>query len=122
MLLQKVYLDKKETRTNSNKLSSITIGYVQYSTKKAKQKIKNKVQQMRILLNSGCGAILINKKFVNQHKSTKDKQTNWITKAGKFKTTRKYEVDFTLPVFDAGKIVTWNCYVNSLIIPTIIII
>ena len=86
---------------------------MQYSTIRAKRKVKDKVHRMRILLDSGCGGTLINKKFVNNSKSTKDKQTSWTTKAGKFKTTRKCEVDFTLPAFDAGKVITWNCYVDE---------
>ena len=68
---------------------------------------------MRILLDSGCGATLINKKFVKNSKSTKDKKTRWTTKAGNFNTNRKCEVDFTLPAFNAKKIVSWNCYVDE---------
>ena len=106
-------LRPKKNTYNHKKLSSLTIGYIQTSTKQAKRKVKNKLLHMQILLDSSCRAILINKKFINNSKSTKDKKTRWTTKAGNFNTNRKCEVDFTLPAFNAKKIVSWNCYVDE---------
>ena len=68
---------------------------------------------MRILLDSGCGATLINKKFVNENKSIPGKEINWVTKGGKFSTNRKCEVNFSLPAFNTKKEITWNCYVDE---------
>ena len=68
---------------------------------------------MRVLLDSGCGATLVNKKFANQTKLIHDKKTRWVTKAGKFNTTKKCEIEFTLPVFNEKKVITWNCYVDE---------
>ena len=73
-------LRPKKNTYDHKKLSSKTIGYVQTSTKQAKRKVKNKVLCMQILLNSGCGATLINKKFVNNSKSTKDKKLDGLQK------------------------------------------
>ena len=83
------------------------------STKRAKRKTKNKVRRMRVLLDSGCGATLVNKNFVNHDKLVNDKKTKWVTKAGKFNTTKKCELEFTLPAFNAKKIITWDCYVDE---------
>jgi hypothetical protein len=44
---------------------------------------------------------------------TKETKTKWTTKAGKFSTTRKCELSFTLPAFHAHREITWNCYVDE---------
>ena len=86
---------------------------MQKRTIRAKRKEKIKTLRMRILLDSGCGATLVNKNFINQNKITKEKETKWVTKAGKFSTSRKCEIDFTLPAFHNKKKISWNCYVDE---------
>ena len=65
------------------------------------------------MLDSGCGATLINKKFVDTNKTTTERPIKWVTKAGKFSTTRKSKVKFTLPAFHNKKEISWNCYVDE---------
>lgn len=68
---------------------------------------------MSILLDSGCGATLINKRLVADLDCTKNKKTKWTTKAGKFKTSRRCEVPFTLPAFHEHREISWECYVDE---------
>jgi hypothetical protein len=71
-------------------------------------------KHMRVLLDSGCGGILINKYFVNKYKKkTLSKSTNWTNKAGTFKTDCKVTCQFTLPEFHQGKDISWNMYINE---------
>ena len=66
-----------------------------------KKKIKN--LRMRVLLNSGCRATLVNTNFVTKNKSVLGKEIKWVIKRGKFSTNRKSEINFTLPAFNAKK-------------------
>ena len=65
------------------------------------------------MLDSGCGATLVNKKFVKNLKIKKDKSTKWTTKAGSFNTSEKCNVTFTLPAFHEHREIHWNCYVDN---------
>ena len=58
---------------------------------------------MRISLDSGCGATLVNRSFVKKYSKTDTKATKWTTKAGTFETNRKVKCQFTLPEFHQGK-------------------
>jgi len=91
-------------------LSSITLGYL--ASRKGSRKAKH-WKRLRILLDSGCGATLINESLIKNLKTTKDKTTKWTTKAGKFSTSSKCNVTFTLPAFHEHREVTWNCYVDQ---------
>ena len=68
---------------------------------------------MRVLLDSGCGATLINHKLLVNLKTSKEKETNWTTKSGSFKTDRKCKITFTLPAFHEHRKIYWNCYVDN---------
>jgi hypothetical protein len=68
---------------------------------------------MRILLDSGCAATLINQNLVKTLKTTKENRTKWTTKAGNFSTHRKCEIIFTLPALHKHRQITWNCYVDE---------
>ena len=70
-------------------------------------------QRLRVLFDSGCGGTLINKKFVRHWKKSRDKNTKWSTKAGSFKTTRRCEIEFTLPAFHANRNITCKAYVDE---------
>jgi len=67
---------------------------------------------MKVLFDSGCGATLVNYQLVETLKQTKDKKTKWHTKAGKFTTSNRCNVTFTLPAFHAHREIHWNCYVD----------
>ena len=97
-------------KTKLEQLSSITIGYL--ATSKGR-KDPNTWQRMRILLDSGCAATLINHNLVKTLESTIDKKTKWITKAGNFTTNRKCEITFTLPALHKHREITWKCYVDE---------
>ena len=99
---------KKKAKTEH--LSSITIGYL--ASRKGSRKAKH-WKRMRILLDSGCGATLVNQSFIRKLKTSKEKETKWTTKAGKFKTSRKCKVAFTLPAFHEHREINWNCYVDE---------
>ena len=70
-------------------------------------------QRLRVLFDSGCGATLVNKKFVRHWKKSRDKSTKWSTKAGSFKTNRKCKIEFTLPAFHANRNITCEAYVDE---------
>ena len=91
-------------------LSSITIGYLASTKDTRKTKLW---KRMRILLDSGCAATLINQSLIGTLKVTKENKTKWTTKAGQFSTHRKCEITFTLPVFHKHREITWNCYVDE---------
>jgi len=93
-----------------DQLSSITIGYL--ATVKG-TKDPNNWKRMRILLDSGCAATLINCSLVKTLVTTKEKKTKWTTKAGEFSTHRKCEITFTLPALHKHREITWKCYVDE---------
>jgi hypothetical protein len=90
-------------------LSTITLGYI----KNKRPDFMGEKQRMRVLFDSGCGATLINKKFVRHWKKTVHKATKWSTKAGSFKTKRKCDIEFTLPAFHENRNITCNAYVDE---------
>jgi hypothetical protein len=102
-----IFCPKK--RTKVEELSTITLAYMKYKRPdQADQK-----QKLRVLFDSGCGATLINKKFVRHWKKTESKSTMWSTKGGSFKTKRKYEIEFTLPAFHENRKITCSAYVDE---------
>jgi hypothetical protein len=68
---------------------------------------------MRILLDSGCAATLINQYLVKTLIATNEHRTKWTTKAGNFSTHRKCEITFTLPALHKHRQITWNCNVDE---------
>jgi hypothetical protein len=72
-------------KSKVDQLSSITKAYIA-TIKGSKDPIIWK--SMRILLDSGCAATLINQNFVKTLKTTKEYRTKWTTKAGNFSTHR----------------------------------
>ena len=91
-------------------MSSITLGWI--FNRKGGRKSKDH-KRARILFDSGCGGTLVNKSFVRKYKKISTTSTNWTTKAGTFKTTRKVNCQFTLPEFHQGKDITWTMYVDD---------
>ena len=75
----RIGLPKKRVKTEE--LSTISLGYMM--NKRPNKGGENK--RLRVLVDSGCGATLINKKFVEHWRK-------WSTKAGSFKTTRKCKI------------------------------
>ena len=99
-------MTKKRAKTEN--ISSITIGYM--NSRKGSTKTRD-VKRMKILLDSGCGATLINKNLIGKLKTTKEKKTKWKTKAGNFATERKCKL--ILPYQHYLKKLKLNCYVDE---------
>ena len=100
---------RPKERTKVEDLSTITLGYIR---NKRPERMGEK-QRLRVLFDSGCGATLINKKFVRYWEKSQNKSTRWSTKAGSFKTNRKCEIEFTLPAFHEYRKITCNAYVDE---------
>ena len=99
---------KKKAKTEN--LSSITIGYL--ASRKGSRKAKD-MTRIKILLDSGCAATLVNGDLISKLKTTADTKTKWTTKAGNFKTNRKCKIVFTMPALFENREVNWNCYVDD---------
>jgi hypothetical protein len=85
---------RPKKRTKVEELSTVTIAYMKNKRPdQAGEKLK-----LRVLFDSGCGATLVNKKFVRHWKKKESKTTKWSTKGGSFKTKRKCEIQITLPL------------------------
>ena len=85
---------RPSNRTKIEQLSSITIGYI--ATKKGK-KDPTHWKRMIIFLDSSCAETLINQSLIKTLDTTREKKTEWTTKAGNLSTLRRYEITFTLP-------------------------
>ena len=92
-------------------LSSITLGYL--ASRDGSRKDKH-WKRMTVLFDSGCTATLVNHRLVNDLKQIRENKTKWQTKAGKFTTTNKCKITFTLPAFYEHREITWNCYVDTI--------
>ena len=97
-------------RAKLEHLSSITIGYL--ILQKDSENTED-FTRLKILLDSGCAATLINHSVIRKLKTSKDKKTNWSTKGGNFSTSGKCLVNFTLPALHEHRVITWNCYVDN---------
>jgi len=98
---------KKKTKIED--LSTVTLGYI-------KNKNPNKSDEkhrLRVLFDSGCGATLINKRFIRHWPKTEGKATKWTTKAGSFKTRKRCDIEFTLPAFHENRNISCNAYVDE---------
>jgi hypothetical protein len=82
-------------RTKVKELLTVTIAYM----KNKRPDQAGEKQKLRVLFDSGCGATLVDKRFVRHWKVTESKATKWSTKGGSFKTKQKCEIEFTLPAF-----------------------
>ena len=101
---------RPKKRPKIEHLSSITIGYLH--TKIGSKKASD-IKRMKVLLDSGCGATLINHSLIGRLKTTKEKKTKWKTKSGSFNTNKKCNVTFGLPAFHEHRKINWNCYVDD---------
>lgn len=90
-------------------LSTITLGYIKDKSP-GKQGDKHR---LRVLFDSGCSATLINRSVLKNWKKTKGKTIKWSTKAGKFKTDRVCDIEFTLPAFHENRNISCTAYVDE---------
>ena len=108
MAASNLFNRKKKPKTRH--LSSITLGWLY--NRKGGRKDKD-FQRIRVLLDSGCEATLVNRHFVTKLQKTATKSTKWTTKAGSFETKRKVKAQFTLPEFHSGKDINWTMFVDE---------
>ena len=71
-----------------------------------------KVKTIRILIDSGASATIINNDLVKHLPTLNGKPTNWITPAGNFQTDSTVSIEFTLPEFHTKKLITWQAFVT----------
>ena len=71
-----------------------------------------KVKTIRILIDSGASATIINNDLVKNLPTLSGKTTNWTTPAGNFQTNSTVSIEFTLPEFHTKKMITWQAFVN----------
>ena len=97
-------------RAKLEHLSSIVIGYL---ILQKDSESNEDFRRLKILLDSGCTATLINHSAVKTLKTSKKKTTNWATKGGNFSTSGKCLANFTLPALHKHQVITWNCYIYT---------
>ena len=90
-------------------LSTLTLGYI----KNKSSKNQDEKHRLRVLFDSGCSAKLINRSVLKNWKKTKGKTIKWSTKAGKFKTDRVCNIEFTLPAFHENRNISCTAYVDE---------
>ena len=97
-------------KSKTDHLSAITLAYLKESKKPKRQ---DEFKRLRVLLDSGCTATLVNSNMVKHLKKKHTMPTKWSTKAGNFQTTHKCQIEFTLPEFHPGREIEWNVYVDD---------
>ena len=101
---------RRSEEHKSSKLSTISLVYV-YSRKGSR---KNKhTHALKALFDTGCGATLINKKFVKDLPKKRKSQQSWKTKTGSFNTKETCKVTFALPQFHKHREISWNMHVDE---------
>ena len=102
----------KKPRTDhiETDVSSVLLGLMQVK----KGKFKNsRLQSVRVLLDSGSSASLVNDVFVKKLNSSSEPPSHWTTKAGTFKTEKSCLVSICFPELHKDKHVTWKMHVDS---------
>ena len=102
-------LIKSQKKQRVGELSTITLAYV--FQRKGSRKAKH-TKRLKVLLDSGCGATMINKEHVKDLPKQISNQ-NWNTKSGTFKTNGTCKVTFSLPQFHQNREITWKMHVEE---------
>ena len=74
---------------------------------------RQKTKPLKVLLDSGTSATIVNKKFCEKLKCKPAPKTLWKTKGGNFSTNQKVRAIFKLPEFDERKAIEWECHVDD---------
>ena len=90
-------------------LSTITLAYV--FQKKGSRKAKH-TKRLKVLLDTGCGATMINKEYV-KNLEKKPSNQRWSTKSGTFNTKETCKTTFSLPQFHKNREITWKMHVDE---------
>src|SRR5687768_8001357 len=72
---------RPKKKAKKQNLSTITLGYLHSKKGSLKWKYQKRI---RILFDTGCGAILTHHSLVKRLKTKKEKPSNWSTRAGSF--------------------------------------
>ena len=77
------------------------------------RKGKAKWKAVRVLLDSGASATIVDKELIATSNLRKSAKSEWETKAGTFSTSYVANVQMTLPELDPLKNVHWQVHVND---------
>ena len=99
---------KKHAKTET--VSTICIAIM--NLRKGKEKASH-MQELQVLLDSGCSGTMINKQFMTKHKVKTSSKQSWTTKSGTFQTAGKAKVVFTLPEFHEHREIEWTVHVDQ---------
>ncbi len=108
LVLSSILNPNKKTKTKH--YSPVTLAHVITGLGRIKP---SRIKLLRVLFDSGCSASIIRQEFVKKLRTKADPETIWKTEAGSFTTTKKCQVEFTLPEFTKTKSVQWDLHVNS---------
>ena len=72
-----------------------------------------KFKNLQFLLDSRSSSTIVMGKLTSNLKKKESAKTMRETQSGKFRTSKKANIDFCLPEFSAAKIVTWKCHVKN---------
>ena len=108
-LVSTAELLRPKKRTKVEDLSTVTLGYM---VNKSPENKEDK-HKLRVLFDSGCSATLIHEAYLGGWKKRKGPTIKWSTKAGKFRTKRVCDIEFTLPAFHEKKKISCTAYVDT---------
>ena len=97
----------KPKKNKTVQVSPVVIGHV--NTRIGKPRVK----RVKILLDSGTSSSIILHNFVTKLRSTNSVPTVWQTQGGRFTTTKRCQVQFSLPEFHDNRLIHWNFHVAS---------
>jgi hypothetical protein len=100
---------RPKKRTKVEGLSTVTIGYIK---DKHPDRLEEN-QRFRVLLDSGCSATMINKKFVKHWKKQPVQTIKWSPKASSLKTKKNCDIELTLPGFHEHRKIACKAYVDE---------
>ena len=75
---------------------------------------KEKYKPLRILLDSGTSATIVNGTYTKKLRTRTDTKTKWKTKAGTFYTDATCKVQLVLPEFDEQKLIEYKVHVDNI--------
>ena len=74
---------------------------------------KPEPKTIRVLLDSGASATLIEGSLVERLRQRAMPEVSWCTRGGTFNTTAKTTIHFTMPELSESKMITWSAYVDN---------
>ena len=101
---------RNKKKQKSEHLSTVALGLLKSKPGRIK---KSRLKRLRILLDSGCGATIINHKLLSKLKQKSNTKTRWKTKAGSFNTSKTCKCTLFLPEFHENREIEWTVHVDE---------